>query len=46
MRRKLEDGRLHVDQYREVRKMRDEDGRGIPELARLFKVSHNTIRRS
>lgn len=30
----------------EVRKMRDDDGRGIAELARLFKVSPNTIRRA
>lgn len=30
----------------EVRKMRDEDGRSISELARLFKVSPNTIRRA
>lgn len=30
----------------EVRRMRDEDGRGIAELARLFKVSPNTIRRA
>ncbi|WP_108817042.1 recombinase family protein [Loktanella sp. Alg231-35] len=30
----------------EVRRMRDEDGRGIAELARLFEVSPNTIRRA
>ncbi len=30
----------------EVRKMRDDDGRGVAELARLFKVSPNTIRRA
>lgn len=33
-------------QRAEVRKMRDDDGRGIAELARLFKVSPNTIRRA
>lgn len=37
---------LTDDQRAEVRKMRDEDGRGIAELARLFKVSPNTIRRA
>ena len=37
---------LTNDQRHEVRKMRDEDGRGIAELARLFKVSPNTIRRA
>ncbi|MBM7070358.1 recombinase family protein, partial [Actibacterium sp. 188UL27-1] len=37
---------LTDDQRDEVRKMRDEDGRGIAELARLFKVSPNTIRRA
>jgi len=37
---------LTDDQRAEVRKMRDEDGRGIAELARLFKVSSNTIRRA
>jgi DNA invertase Pin-like site-specific DNA recombinase len=37
---------LTSDQRTEVRKMRDEDGRGIAELSRLFKVSPNTIRRA
>jgi hypothetical protein len=30
----------------EVRRMRDEEGRAITELARLFQVSPNTIRRA
>ena len=33
-------------QRQEVQKMRDEDGRGIAELARLFNVSPNTVRRA
>jgi len=36
---------LSAERRTEVRRMRDEDGRGIAELARLFKVSPNTIRR-
>ena len=30
----------------EVRRMRDGEGRGIPEIARLFKVSERTVRRA
>jgi DNA invertase Pin-like site-specific DNA recombinase len=37
---------LSAERRAEVRRMRDEDGRGIAELARLFKVSPNTIRRA
>lgn len=37
---------LSAERRAEVRQMRDEDGRGIAELARLFKVSPNTIRRA
>jgi DNA invertase Pin-like site-specific DNA recombinase len=37
---------LSSERRAEVRKMRDEDGRGIAELARLFKVSPNTVRRA
>ena len=36
---------LSPERRAEVRQMRDQDGRGIAELARLFKVSPNTIRR-
>jgi DNA invertase Pin-like site-specific DNA recombinase len=36
---------LSPDQKAEVRKMLD-DGRGIPEVARLFKVSQMTVRRA
>ena len=36
---------LSSDQKAEVRKMRDE-GRSIPEIARLFKVSQMTVRRA
>lgn len=37
---------LSPERRAEVRRMRDDDGRGIAELARLFKVSPNTIRRA
>ncbi len=37
---------LTVQQKAEVCRMRDEEGRAISELARLFKVSPNTIRRA
>lgn len=37
---------LSPERSAEVRRMRDQDGRGIAELARLFKVSPNTIRRA
>jgi DNA invertase Pin-like site-specific DNA recombinase len=37
---------LSPERSAEVRRMRDDDGRGIAELARLFKVSPNTIRRA
>lgn len=37
---------LSPERRAEVRRMRDEDGRGIAELARLFEVSSNTIRRA
>lgn len=30
----------------EVRRMRDEDGRSLPEIAKLFKVSPKTVRRT
>ena len=36
---------LSADQKTEVRRMRD-DGRSIPEIARLFKVSQMTVRRA
>jgi DNA invertase Pin-like site-specific DNA recombinase len=36
---------LSPDQKDEVRKMRDEQGRSLREIARLFKVSTQTIRR-
>lgn len=36
---------LTADQRAEVRRMRDEEGRSLPEIARLFKVSTKTIRR-
>lgn len=38
--------KLTADQRAEVRKMRDEDGRQISEIAALFKVSAQTIRRA
>jgi DNA invertase Pin-like site-specific DNA recombinase len=37
---------LSAAQKIEVRRMRDQDGRGIAELARLFNVSPNTVRRA
>ncbi|MBL4571467.1 MAG: recombinase family protein [Gammaproteobacteria bacterium] len=37
---------LSAERRAEVRRMRDEDGRGIAELARIFTVSPNTIRRA
>lgn len=37
---------LSPERRAEVRRMRDEDGRGIAELARLFNVSPNTVRRA
>lgn len=37
---------LSVEQRAEVRRLRDDEQRGIAELARLFKVSQNTIRRA
>ena len=36
---------LTPDQKIEVRRMRDEDGKNLPEIARLFKVSVPTVRR-
>ena len=36
---------LSADQRAEVRRMRDEDGKSLPEIARLFKVSVPTVRR-
>ena len=36
---------LNPDQKAEVRRMRDEDGKRIPEIARLFRVSPATVRR-
>jgi len=36
---------LSEAQRNEVRRMRDEDGRALPEIAKLFKVSTKTIRR-
>ncbi|MFV0512082.1 MAG: helix-turn-helix domain-containing protein [Jhaorihella sp.] len=37
---------LSPEQRAEVRRLRDQDQRGIAELARLFQVSQNTIRRA
>ena len=37
---------LAPDQKAEVRRMRDEEGRSLPEIARLFKVSVSTVRRA
>ena len=37
---------LSPEQKAEVRRLRDEDRRSIAELARLFRVSQNTIRRA
>ena len=37
---------LSAHQRAEVRRMRDEDGRSIADLARLFGVSPNTVRRA
>lgn len=37
---------LSAERRAEVARMRDQDGRGIAELARLFQVSPNTIRRA
>ena len=37
---------LSADQRAEVRRMRDEDGKSLPEIARLFKVSVPTVRRA
>ena len=37
---------LSPDQKAEVRRMRDEDGKTLSEISRLFKVSISTIRRS
>lgn len=37
---------LTAAQRMEVRRMRDEDGRSIAEVARLFKVSQQTVRRA
>lgn len=37
---------LSVAQKDEVRRMRDEDGRSISDIARLFKVSQQTVRRA
>ena len=34
------------DQKAEVRRMRDEDGKSLPEIARLFRVSVATVRRT
>ena len=36
---------LSADQRAEVRRMREEDGKSLPEIARLFKVSVPTVRR-
>ena len=36
---------LSEAQRNEVRRMRDEDGRALPEIVKLFKVSTKTIRR-
>jgi len=37
---------LTADQKAEARRMRDEEGRSIAEIARLFKVSQTTVRRA
>jgi DNA invertase Pin-like site-specific DNA recombinase len=37
---------LTPDQRDEARRMRDADGRSIPEIARLFRVSPQTVRRA
>jgi DNA invertase Pin-like site-specific DNA recombinase len=37
---------LSEAQRKEVRRMRDEDGRALPEIAKLFKVSTKTVRRA
>lgn len=37
---------LNPDQRAEVRRMRDEDGKSVSEIARLFKVSLATVRRA
>ena len=37
---------LSKDQKEEVRRMRDQESRTIPEIARLFKVSEKTVRRA
>ena len=37
---------LSEEQRAEVRRLRDNEGRGIAELARLFRVSQNTVRRA
>ncbi len=37
---------LSKDQKAEVRRMRDEDGKSVPEIARLFRVSPATVRRA
>ncbi|MEQ8694432.1 MAG: recombinase family protein [Gammaproteobacteria bacterium] len=37
---------LSVAQKAEVRRMRDDEGRSLPEIARLFKVSVPTVRRA
>ncbi len=37
---------LSPEQRAEVRRLRDQEQRGIAELARLFRVSQNTIRRA
>lgn len=37
---------LSPEQRAEVRRLRDDDRRSIAELARLFRVSQNTIRRA
>jgi DNA invertase Pin-like site-specific DNA recombinase len=37
---------LSPERRAEVARMRDQEGRGIAELARLFEVSPNTIRRA
>ena len=37
---------LSPEQKKEVQRLRDDDRRSIAELARLFRVSQNTIRRA
>ena len=37
---------LAPDQKAEARRMRDEEGRSLPEIARLFRVSVSTVRRA